>query len=101
MVLVLVRYEYNNKITSLYLHRFKMVVCSVKGCGNRTGPGVGRKISFFRLPMVTESSDARSNSDGRVKQLTSERRALWLQRINRSEIPAGARVCGDHFVAGQ
>jgi len=72
-----------------------MVICIVKGCGNRTGLDDGKKISFYRFPAASVSCD------GRVQQLTSQRRALWLQRINRADVYSGARVCSDHFIAGQ
>jgi len=72
-----------------------MVICCVKGCINRSDRGAKRGVSFFRFPAFNEGLDTKR------RQLTSDRRALWLIRVNRSNAYGDARVCGDNFVSGK
>lgn len=73
-----------------------MVACCIRGCRNgtrrtqRERPGV----SFFRVPLVSDGTDEH------LKQLITDRRSLWLQRMNRINLYEGARVCSDHFISG-
>ena len=72
-----------------------MVVCSVKGCSNRSDRGNASKVSFFSLPRVYNGPDEQLN------RLTADRRALWLHRIDRGDLCDTARVCSEHFIAGK
>ena len=71
-----------------------MVGCCIKGCLNSSEKSDNKKISFYRLPTVHEGPDLQ------LRELTLQRRALWTERINRSDLHQGARVCSDHFVGG-
>ena len=55
-----------------------MVYCCLNGCPSRSEIS---SCSFFRIPV-------------------DERRHVWLSRIERSSVPPGARICGQHFVSG-
>ena len=68
-------------------------VCVVSGCSNRQKKG---GVSFFSIPGVIESQGAKT------KELSSQRRTLWLARINRKNWSpsSSSRVCGDHFISG-
>lgn len=71
-----------------------MVSCCIKGCKNRDNKHSASNVSFYRIPM---------NCSGRgtlIRELTAERRSLWLLRINHTDIHDGARVCSDHFISG-
>ena len=52
-------------------------------------------MSFFGFLTVHQGPDEH------LRQQTSDRRALWLVRVDRREISAGARVCSKHFVRGK
>jgi len=72
-----------------------MVICCVNGCHNRSDRSPTEGVSFFGLPTVYQGPDEN------LRQQTSDRRALWLVRVDRREISAGARVCSEHFVRGK
>ena len=72
-----------------------MVICCVNGCHNRSDRSPTEGVSFFRFPTVFKGPDEH------LRQQTSDRRALWLVRVDRREISAGARVCSEHFVRGK
>ncbi|XP_036006874.1 uncharacterized protein LOC118567034 [Fundulus heteroclitus] len=70
--------------------------CLMVGC---TARGGGEQRSFFRLPAVI------ANQCEKTKQLSEQRRRLWLTRISRADLDGVkleyARVCGAHFVTGK
>ncbi|KAH7966938.1 hypothetical protein HPB49_020806 [Dermacentor silvarum] len=76
-----------------------MVFCSVVGCSNRSGSSRRKKkptnTNFFRIPRIVVDRCERS------KMLSTNRRTLWLARINRADLDPqnlNLRVCGAHFV---
>ena len=70
--------------------------CAVFGCGNRSNRDISK--SFYRFPKV-------KLNQGQVKaKLASDRRKLWIARLNRKDINTDSehnRVCSDHFIAGK
>lgn len=81
------------------------VRCAILGCPNRT---VVSKVSFFQIPGVV------SNQGLEGKELSTERRQLWIKRINQENVSAdlesetasnyhrkksGNLVCEAHFVS--
>ncbi|KAH7940906.1 hypothetical protein HPB49_007749 [Dermacentor silvarum] len=81
---------------------FNMVACAVVGCSNRSDSCRRKKKptnkNFFRIPKVVVDSCERS------KTLSTNRRTLWLARINRADLDPenpNVRVCGAHFVTGK
>ncbi|KAH7948768.1 hypothetical protein HPB49_002138 [Dermacentor silvarum] len=78
-----------------------MVFCSVVGCSNRSDSSRRKKkptnTNFFRIPRIVVDRCERS------KTLSTNRRTLWLARINRADLDPqnpNLRVCGAHFVTG-
>lgn len=79
-----------------------MVHCCVAGCNNtykkskRTSAG----IRFFSIPAVI------TNQCDKTRELSEERRRIWLERINRkdftvNDINSQATVCSMHFLTGK
>ncbi|XP_061675208.1 uncharacterized protein LOC133500487 isoform X2 [Syngnathoides biaculeatus] len=72
--------------------------CVVWGCTNRAQPGHAKR-KYFDIPKVIV------NQGSQTERLSTERRNLWLSRINRAGFtpdPAKRhyKVCSDHFVTG-
>ena len=69
-------------------------VCSVVGCHNRSNRD-GK--SYFTIPGVL------SNQGDRTKTLSSDRRSLWLARLNRANFEPSkhTKICSDHFLSGK
>jgi hypothetical protein len=72
--------------------------CVVFGCTNRSTPG-NSDLKFFDLPKVIVSQGKRT------EELTTERRRLWLARINRAKFKPDPskrhyKVCSKHFISG-
>ncbi|XP_048749237.2 uncharacterized protein LOC125661304 [Ostrea edulis] len=72
--------------------------CVVWGCTNRSRPG-DSSLKFFDIPKVIEHQGIQT------KELTSERRRIWLARINRADFSPDPskrhfKVCSDHFIQG-
>lgn len=73
--------------------------CVVWGCTNRSKPG-DSSLKFFDIPKVIEHQGIQT------KELTSERRRIWLARINRADFSPDPskrhfKVCSDHFIQGK
>ncbi|KAH7978616.1 hypothetical protein HPB49_006103 [Dermacentor silvarum] len=72
----------------------------VVGCSNRSDSSRRKKptnTNFFRIPSIVVDRCERS------KTLSTNRRTLWLARINRVDLDPqnpNLRVCGAHFVTG-
>ena len=69
--------------------------CAVYGCSNRSNREKDK--SFFRIPKVPV------NCDDLTRNLSTERRHLWITRINRKNAELSGshhRVCSDHFISG-
>ncbi|KAH7964802.1 hypothetical protein HPB49_001459 [Dermacentor silvarum] len=76
-----------------------MVFYSVVGCSNRSGSSRRKKkptnTNFFRIPRIIVDRCERA------KTLGTNRRTLWLARINRADLDLqypNLRVGGAHFV---
>ncbi|XP_061180824.1 uncharacterized protein LOC133189472 [Saccostrea echinata] len=72
--------------------------CVVWGCTNRSKAG-DSSLRFYDIPKVIEHQGIQT------KELTSERRRIWLARINRADfLPDPSKrhfkVCSDHFIQG-
>ncbi|KAK3922032.1 Protein ALP1-like [Frankliniella fusca] len=68
-----------------------MVICCIRGCSQKSEtPGV----KLFAVPSV------RLRGCDKSRSLSETRRRLWLQRINRKELPNAARACNLHFAQG-
>ncbi|XP_060607928.1 uncharacterized protein LOC132760059 [Ruditapes philippinarum] len=71
-----------------------VVSCWVKGCTNRRDSSIQR--SFHSIPKVREHEGVKT------KELSIERRRLWLANINRKDQPTdSSKICSDHFVTGK
>ena len=75
-----------------------MVNCCVKDCSSNTQRDV--KTNFFRIPIAIK------NQDDMIYDISSERRRLWLERINRKSLTeeddtSRTRVCSLHFISGK
>ena len=68
--------------------------CTTFGCRNRADDAVKR--SYYVIPII------RRTEGSRPEQLSTERRELWLARVNRKNYTPTAytKVCSDHFVQG-
>lgn len=72
--------------------------CNVEGCHNRSEEDVGIERHYYRLPAIIR------NQGTECELLSSERRRLWLARLNQDftgKNLANVRVCSDHFVNGK
>ena len=78
-----------------------MVLCLVISCGNKTRKKRSNveKVRFFRVPRVIV------NQGEYTKELTSERRRMWISAISREDLTDDIldrdRVCSQHFVSGE
>lgn len=67
------------------------------GCNNNSNKNRG--VGFYLIPKII------SWQCSKTYNLSSERRTLWLKRINRRNFSEktieGSRVCGAHFVSGK
>eukprot|EP00795_Rhopilema_esculentum_P001849 gene1849-16342_t len=73
-----------------------IVHCAVYGCSNRSNREKDK--SFFRIPKVPV------NCDDLTRNLSTERRHLWITRINRKDTELSGshhQVCSDHFISGK
>ena len=73
--------------------------CVVWGCTNRSKPG-DTDLKFFDIPKVIKHQGIQT------EQLSTERRRLWLARINRANFDPNPskrhyKVCSAHFIAGK
>ncbi|KAL5013931.1 hypothetical protein ScPMuIL_008201 [Solemya velum] len=73
--------------------------CVVWGCTNRANAGATKK-QYFDIPKVIYSQGTET------EKLSSERRNLWLVRINREGFDPDPtkrhyKVCSDHFITGK
>ncbi|KAL5011769.1 hypothetical protein ScPMuIL_010320 [Solemya velum] len=73
--------------------------CVVWGCTNRADAGATKK-QYFDIPKVIYSQGTET------EKLSSERRNLWLARINREGFDPDPtkrhyKVCSDHFITGK
>ncbi|CAL9687164.1 unnamed protein product [Knipowitschia caucasica] len=73
--------------------------CVVRGCTSRSGCGVVKR-GFFDLPTVI------TNQGSETERLSTQRRTLWLARINREGFNPDPKkrhfkVCSDHFITGK
>ena len=68
--------------------------CVVHGCRSRSDDPVMRK--FFTIPAV------RVTEGDRTKELSKQRRMLWIARIYRKDFEPSkySKVCSDHFISG-
>jgi len=64
--------------------------CIVKGCNNK-----GSEVAFFRFPALN------SGLSESLKQLSLQRRQLWLSRLCVESIGIDSRVCEKHFQSGK
>ena len=75
---------------------FKISVCVIVGCSNRT---LGDKVSFYRILCV----DMQRNY--KLADLIRERQKKWITRIKRDDLTDAkikyARVCSRHFISGK
>ena len=72
--------------------------CVVWGCKNRSN-GADTHLKFFDIPKVI------SHQGIQTKDLSNERRRLWLARINRAGFNPDPskrhfKVCSEHFLNG-
>ncbi|XP_062593212.1 uncharacterized protein LOC134254688 [Saccostrea cucullata] len=69
--------------------------CVVHGCRNRSDDPEKRK--FFTIPAV------RTTEGERTKELSEQRRMLWIARIYRKDFQPSkySKVCSDHFISGE
>lgn len=73
-----------------------MVYCCVVGCCSISGRD---KVRFFQVPSVI------NNQCDRTRELSMQRRMLWLKRINRKNlkdknVTRDTKVCDRHFISG-
>lgn len=70
--------------------------CRVLGCHNRSDRE--KNLHFYRLPKII------LNQGEEHKQLSEERRRLWLARLNQNLMGKNLdniRVCSAHFIKGK
>ncbi|XP_060578256.1 uncharacterized protein LOC132735330 [Ruditapes philippinarum] len=71
-----------------------VVSCWVQGCFNTAGDSVKR--SFHYIPKIREHEGLQT------KELSTERRRVWLANINRKAHPTpSTRICSAHFISGK
>ena len=66
--------------------------CAIYRCSNRE-----IDKSYYRSPEIPVKSD------DSTRNLSVQRRLLWISRINRKDVdfsPSHHRVCSDHFISG-
>ena len=73
--------------------------CVVVGCTNRSSH-VEKNLKFFEIPKLIKHQGVQT------EELSTERRRLWLSRINRANFnpdPAKRhfKVCSEHFISGK
>jgi len=74
--------------------------CVVWGCTNRSGVEDSTK-KFYNIPKVITHQGRKV-----TEELSSERRLLWLSRINRANFNPDPnkkhyKVCSDHFISAK
>ena len=73
--------------------------CVVYGCTHRSTYG-DSDLKFFDIPKIVK------HQGNRTEELTTERRRLWLARINRANFDPDPtkrhyKVCSEHFITGK
>ena len=72
--------------------------CVVSVCTNRAGVGDSTS-KFYEIPKVI------THQGKQTAELSPERKALWISRINRANFDLEPnkmhfKVCSDHFISG-